>query len=195
MLSAKILSWLMLFIKNEDFVVERCWNNHFPFTAANQANGFATGDVRQEIQPKELTSRFGNIYDESNHVKQDENSNIYEEVQSATSIPLERDLNNPPISYRENGRNNTEFPTAPEDQSDYQANKNEINAKINEPKPEQQYSSLNEKHRDNYQALVIANSKNDTKMTYQSCPDVTYAELEPSQPIYRTLTNSYSGDT
>ena len=108
---------------------------------------------------------------------------------------MERDLNNPSIVYRENGWNNTELPTAAEDQSDYQASKNEINAKINEPKPEQQYGSLNEKHRDNYQALIISNSRNDTKMTYQSCPDVTYAEFEPSQPIYRTLTNSYSGDT
>ena len=116
-------------------------------------------------------------------------------MQSATSIPLERDLNNPPVVYRENGQNNTELPTAPEDQSDYQANKNQLNAKINESKSEQQYSSLNEKHRDNYQALVVANSQNDTKMTYQSCPDVTYAELEPSQPVYRTLTNSYSYGT
>ena len=168
----------------------------FPlFTAANQANGFATGAIRQEIQQRELSHRSENMYDESNHVKQDKNSNNYEEVHSTTSISLERELNNPPVVYRENGQNDTEFSTSPEDQNNYQANKNRLYAKINEPKPEQQYSSLNETHQDNYEALVNANSQNDSKITYQSCPDVTYAELEPSQPIYRTLTNSYSGET
>ena len=168
----------------------------FPlFTAANQANVFAAGAARQGTQPRELTHRFENIYDESIHGKQDENSNNYEEVHSTSSIPLKRELNNPPVAYRENGLNRTEFPTTPEDQSNYQANKNRLHAKINEPKPEQQYSSLNETHQDKYQVLVNANSQNNSKMTYQFCPDVTYAELEPSQPIYRTLTNSYSGDT
>ena len=117
----------------------------------------------------------------------------YEEVRSTTSVCLERDLNNPPVVYTKN--EHYEFPTAPKDQNDYQANKNQSYTKVNKPNPEQQYSPLNEMHQHNYQALVSANSQNDSKMIYQSCPDVTYAELEPSQPIYRTLTDSYSSDT
>ena len=165
------------------------------FTGANQSNGFITGAVIQEIQPRELTHQFENIYEVSIHGKQHENSNNYEEVQSATSNSLSRELNNPPVVYCGNGLNDTEFPTTPEDQNDYQPNKSRLYAKINKQKLEQQYSSLNDTHQDNYQPLVNANSQNDSKMTCQSCPDVIYAELEPSQPIYRTLTNSYSGDT
>ena len=165
------------------------------FTGANQSNGFITGAVIQEIQPRELTHQFENIYEVSIHGKQDENSNNYEEVQSATSNSLSLELNNPPAVYRGNGQNDTEFPITPEDQNDYQPNKNQLNAKLNKQKLEQQCSSLNDTHQDNYQPLVNANSQNDSKMTYQSCPDVTYAELEPSQLIYRTLTKSYSSDT
>lgn len=165
------------------------------FTGANQSNGFTTGAAIQEIQPRELTHQFENIYEVSIHGKQHENSNNYEEVQSATSNSLSRELNNPPVVYCGNGLNDTEFPTTPEDQNDYQPNKSRLYAKINKQKLEQQYSSLNDTHQDNYQPLVNANSQNDSKMTCQSCPDVIYAELEPSQPIYRTLTNSYSGDT
>ena len=117
----------------------------------------------------------------------------YEEVRSTTSVWLERELNNPPVVYTKN--EHCAFPTAPKDQNDYQANKNQSYAKVNKSNLEQQYSSLNEMHQHNYQALVSANSQNDSKMIYQSCPDVTYAELEPSQPIYRTLTDSYSSDT
>ena len=165
------------------------------FTGANQSNGFTTGAAIQEIQPRELTHQFENIYEVSIHGKQHENSNNYEEVQSATSNSLSRELNNPPVVYCGNGLNDTEFPTTPEDQNDYQPNKSRLYAKINKQKLEQQYSSLNDTHQDNYQPLVNANSQNDSKMTYQSCPDVTYAELEPSQLIYRTLTKSYSSDT
>ena len=117
----------------------------------------------------------------------------YEEVRSTTSVWLERELNNPPVVYTKN--EHCAFPTAPKYQNDYQANKNQSYAKVNKSNLEQQYSSLNEMHQRNYQALVSANSQNDSKMIYQSCPDVTYAELEPSQPIYRTLTDSYSSDT
>ena len=150
--------------------------------------------MRQEIQPRELTHRFENTHDESDYVRQDQNSSIYEEVQSTTSISLERELNNPAVVYEENGQNGTDFPTALEDQNDYQPNKNRLYAKMNKPKPEEQYNCLNETHQDNYQALVNGNSQNYSKMIYQSHPEVTYAELEPSQPIYRTLTDSYSGD-
>ena len=63
-------------------------------------------------------------------------------MQSTISIPLEPDLNNPPVVYRQNGQNDTEFQTAPENQNKYQAIKNGFYAKINKPKPEQCSSNL-----------------------------------------------------
>ena len=65
-------------------------------------------------------------------------------------------MNNPPVVYRRNGQNGTEFQTAPEDQNQDQAIKNGFYAKINKPKPEQ-CSSLNETHQDDYHTLVNAN--------------------------------------
>ena len=162
------------------------------FAGASQANEFRVETVNQGIQSRELPQPFENIYGESNHVKQDQNSNNFEGVQSANNIPLERDLNNSLVACI--GNESYEFPVASKDENDYQPKNNRLYAKINKHKPEQQYSSLSETHQENYQELVNANSQSDSKLTQQPCNDVTYAELEPSQPIYKTLPDSYSSD-
>ena len=113
-------------------------------------------------------------------------------MQSANNISLERDLNNSPVDCI--GNEDYEFPAASKDENDYQPKNSLLYAKINKPKPEQQYSSLSETHQENYQELVNASPQSDSKLIHQPCNDVTYAELEPSQPVYRTLTDSYSND-
>ena len=174
---------------------ERDWYRKIVFSVfagASQANGFGVEVVSQGIQSRELTRPFENIYDESNYVKQDQNSNNYEEVQSANNISLECDLNNSPAICI--GNEGYEFPAASKDETDNQPKNSRLYAKINKFKPEQQYSSLSETHQENYQELVNINAQSDGKSTHQPCNDVTYAELEPSQPIYRTLTDPYSSD-
>ena len=148
--------------------------------------------VSQGIQSRELTHPFQNIYDGSNYVKQDQNSNNYEDVQSANNISLECDRNNSPVASI--GNEGYEFPAASKDETDYQPKKSGLSAKINKFKAEKQYSSLSETHQENYQELVKASGQSDSKLTHQPCNDVTYAELEPSQPVYRTLTDQYSSD-
>lgn len=162
------------------------------FAGPSQAKGFGVEAVSQGIQSKELICRFENKCDESNHVKPDQNSDNNKEVQSANNISLEYDLNNAPFTCI--GNEEYEFPATSRDETDYQPKNSRLYAKMNKFKPEQQYSSFSETHHESYQELVNTSAQSDSRLAHQTFNDVTYVELEPSQPIYRTLTDPYSSD-